>query len=227
MNRWLRGCLPVARRACAPIVNTPRLRTATSLVAGPGSRVTAVAAAHHRLRRCTERSSSHDARLSVCTYLHTCGDTRNGEIGAAWVGLGGLVGSIPVWVQCTPRGQLPFSAATSSLSSSLNPLQTVYPSTSCSPLSICVSLFLRFSFYVSRHRFLPPSPFFPHRARILLFVLAGRSSFRRGSSIGESRGMRGEAKVVGMKRGGCGRVGISRGSKEDSLRMVMVRRRSG
>lgn len=176
MNRWLRGCLPVARRACAPIVNTPRLRTATSLVAGPGSRVTAVAAAHHRLRRCTERSSSHDARLSVCTYLHTCGDTRNGEIGAAWVGLGGLVGSIPVWVQCTPRGQLPFSATTSSLSSSLNPLQTVpvdfvlsfiYLSLSFSDfLSVsfvttsCLHLLFSLTGFVFFYLFLPVAPLF-------------------------------------------------------------------
>lgn len=203
MNRWLRGCLPVARRACAPIVNTPRLRTATSLVAGPGSRVTAVAAAHHRLRRCTERSSSHDARISVCTYLHTCGATRNGEIGAAWVGLGGLVGSIPVWVQCTPRGQLPFSAATSSLSSSLNPLQTVPVDFVLSFIYLPLSLFLRFSFCVFRHHFLPPSPFFPSPGsyssicpcRSLLFSsrLVNRRiprDERRGKGGGDENGLR-------------------------------------
>lgn len=109
--------------------------------------------------RCTERSSSHDARLSVCTYLHTCGDTRNSEIGAA-VGLGGLVGSIPVWVQCTPRGQLPFSAATS---------RSLPPSTPCSRIIdfrvlhyLSLSLSLTFFLCLSSP---PPVPlsFFPPR----------------------------------------------------------------
>lgn len=72
MNRWFRG-LRVARGACASMVNTPRLRTATLLVAGPGSRVTAVAATHHRLRGAEQPLDVH-----YVPYLHT-GDTRPPE----------------------------------------------------------------------------------------------------------------------------------------------------
>lgn len=99
--------------------------------------------------RCTERSSSHDARLSVCTYIRTRG---YGEIGAAsrvgWVdwldtGLGSMHTARP-----TPLlHHLAFS-------SSLNPLQ---PYHRLRVLSLSLSFFLCLSSY----HFLSLSPFFP------------------------------------------------------------------
>lgn len=173
--------------------------------------------------RCTERSSSHDARLSVCTYLHT---RAIGEIGAA-VGLGGLVSSIPVWVQCTPRGQLPTSR---SLPPSTLCGRRLVSSTSCSPLSISLSFsdFLSVPFVtISCSHPLSPLPFFSSPSTYSSICLCWSLLFSsRLVNRAESRGVR-RSKVEGMKSG-CERAGIPRGRKEEnSLRMVMVRRRSG
>lgn len=154
-------------------------------------------------------------------HLHTCGDTRNGEIGAAgrveWVGwldtgLGSMHTARPT----------PLLRRHLALSSSLNPLQSyrrldVLLSRS---LSLSFSYFLSVSFVTSFWCF----PLLFPLSGILLFVLASRFSFHQGSSIGEFRGVR-RSEVEGMKTG-CRRVGIPRGSKEDSLWMVIVRRRS-
>lgn len=55
--------------ACAPIVNTPWLRTATSLVAGPGSCVTAVAARHTT----DSRRGATSMRASRCAPTYVWG----------------------------------------------------------------------------------------------------------------------------------------------------------
>lgn len=108
----------------------------------------------------------------------------------------GWVGSIPAWVQCTPRGHHPYSAPLYFVRSSFNPFGHIvdfaffFKSTSFflflflhSFLYLSV-LFPSVSFYIFRHSlflvlfaaflFLFPSILYIY---ILLFVFNGRSSF--------------------------------------------------
>lgn len=83
--------------------------------------------------RCTEcgAASMRVSRCALCTYLHTgiCGAERDrGGCRVGWVV--GSFGSIPAWVQCTPRGRpssTTSSVAVTSLtrSSSLNPFSRI------------------------------------------------------------------------------------------------------
>lgn len=168
MNRWFRGCLPVAQRACAPIVNTPRLRTATSLVAGPGSRVTAVAAAHHRLRG-ARRGAAATMRASLGVYLPTYvrgyaeqrdrGGCRVGWVGWLDTGLGSMHTARPT----------PLLRCHLALSSSFNPLQPYHRLRVLRYLSL--SLSLTFFLCLSSP---PPVPLslFPPLAECVFFYLS-------------------------------------------------------
>lgn len=142
--------------------------------------------------------------------------------------MGGLVGSIPVWVQCTPRGQLPFSAATS---------RSFPPSTPSSRIVDFVVL-LRLSLS------LPPSLSLPHLSPTFFFCLSSPLPFFLSfflspdtySFICPYRSLLFSSRLVNRRippgeekqgrRDKSGRVSTPRGSKEDSLRMVIVRRNS-
>lgn len=122
--------------------------------------------------------------LSVCTYLHTFRIYRGGYTERRDRGgcvESGWVGSIPAWVQCTPRGQ-PFSLRRHlAYFSSLNPFIHIVDF-ALSSLFISFYLFSSLFFHATFVTPLPPL----HRERILLPVLADRSSSRL--SVGEPRG---------------------------------------
>lgn len=158
---------------------------------------------------CTERSSSHDARLSVCTYLHTCGDAGNGEIGAAgrvgWVGwLDTGLGSMH-----TARPTPPSLRRYLALFSSLNPQQPyrrlrvlLHLSLFLSPTFLrCLSSPLPFplSLFPSPDTYSSICPY-----RSLLF----------SSRLVNRRIPRGEEEQGGRDK--SGRVGFPRGSEEDT-----------
>lgn len=173
-------------------------------MAGPGSRVTAVAATHHRLRGARSVEQPRCASLDVhCAPTYIRGYAEQSETGAV-VGLGGWLGRLaryrPGFNAHREAGPPPPPPPSSSLlaffvSQPLQPYRRlcvlVYPSLSDFPSGVF-------------RRLLPSAPLVPRRIRILLFVLAPVAPLLVGTRQSTNLAERGEIRRKGERD--CGKA---------------------